>query len=629
MAKKSEQELAVAAAARMAALPREQADNSRPRAHDAYQRAATNLPTGSPTHTFLNREATGRPLFYEDLSLTERGRADARYVEHHNTIQQRNEGMLVATNAKVRKQAADMAPHLKNNPRSLEDAAHAIGESVAHPTSRRLPTDPARPGAGWYFEHNEELRRANPTVESERLATTSGVMSPLNNPVQERTAAKAILDAQDRNLPMYVSKRAASAANKAVKGAIPEGSAGSRQFRELSADGVRGLVQAKDSVKSVDGRASRGRRGSLGNVDLESMALGGVNVGKGVAAARGAHLNELVSPASGPKVSTYVRSAEAYDSTDKVVREEYHRRATHLVNEPDQLDLSQAGSQFRKEFDPHSLTDDSFDVTEAHAAHLRQRLGEGDAAAAVPVGAKVKMSELHPAAVQAFAHSKTSETVDQRTHRLALLSSQHPTVQDSWLNAAFSDQEHLDLPSSNPFTTASLHKRAGSEKWGYWQGKKVTVDGKATDIIDKRPGANANTPSGIQHAVQDFGARAAAKSIRAKHDIGWDIPSTLVQESRWTDSRRDASKDPDYEAHATRERTASMIAEGRWGDLEATRPGNLVGRQFRSKQPQLPLEVPAQEALFDADTPARKAAPVKRQPTAPRKAAPAAAEGLF
>jgi len=193
------------------------------------------------------------------------------------------------------------------------------------------------------------------------------------------------------------------------------------------------------------------------------------------------------------------------------------------------------------------------------------------------------MRDQHPAALMAMGHPSNP---DARTRSLALLSSNHPTVQDSWANAEVHNQPNVSV------ATTSVRKAGGSDQLGYRQTKTLN-DG--TNIVDvARPGAADVTPAGLQHADYDKITRMAAQHVTKTLDLPYDYPSTAAQAAPWTEQRRETpgNKDEEYTAARAAERPrAAPASAGVANPSQWPKPSWIA--------PETHSEAPGQQSMFD------------------------------
>lgn len=510
-----------------------------------------------------------RPLFTEDLSPQEDARLDQGRREMTSTIPERNKALgekaqatlaNPKTPAAARKTAVKVAgvtaaiqPHLTSVSESRDEAAARIAGRLMHPNaSTRLKSEHAAPGASWYVEHNTDIRNASKGIDLEAAAVSSGSMSPLNSPDNEVRALGALSHAQQTNAKTHITPEIAAHVRESVGGKkgngadfLPDHQVGrSVGFNELHPKVIASLTATSTGEKFPDMET---------NIDLPGIKRAGTNKTKGIAGLRGVDNNTLNPPAGAPKVNTYTHNGHAFDDvTNPGVKDEIDFRTTDTVRRARSADLDEkekAGGLSAAEntertalpgrmdqpLDFNDNHDDSFHMTPHLAQHIASRGGVVHAAS---VGQQVRMRDQHPATVMAMSHPTNT---DASTRGKALLSSNHPTVQDSWANAEVHNQPNISV------ATTSVRKAGGSETLGYRSSKKLN-DG--TDIVDSaRPGAKDVTPAGLQHADYDKVTRMAAQHVVKKLDLPYDYPSTAAQAVPWVEQRREVPGNKD-EAYA-------------------------------------------------------------------------------
>jgi hypothetical protein len=555
--------------------------------------------TPGPSMSFLNK----RPLFNEDLTPAEDKRSNTKRSEHIRSIPKRaksyqDNAQATASDASkpeaVRKKAqstADMykavRPHLKSVNESRGKAAERIAGRLMTPNpATRIKGETAAPGASWYVDHNRHIHEAiqGTDVPFRHAAVSSGSMSPLNSPDNEVAAVRAIAQATHTNAKTHITPELAEhvrsklAKDNTVGGAKPSDILPDHQigrevgFNELHPAAI-SHITGTDTQKKFPGLNT--------GIDLNGIRRAGPNRVSGIEGIRGKSNNELNPPAGAPKVNTYVHNGLAFNSKDPAIKDEIDFRATDAVRRKRHEDLetkrntvglSPAEHQEQKylpsrhdvPLDFHNTHDDRFQMTAAHAAHIEAHGGPTDSGPGM-----VRMRDMHPAAVMALSHP---DNPDPHTRRLAVLSSQHPTVQDSWAQAEVHNQ-----PNVNVGRSTNIRKTAGSEKLGYWQGKnaggtwngeKAKFEGGESVINRKRPEGAKVTPVGLGHTEYDKITRMAAQHVQKHLDTPYDYPSTAAQAMPWVEMRREApGKDKEFETHkkAQQPATPAIHAQGSAG----------------------------------------------------------------
>lgn len=390
----------------------------------------------------------------------------------------------------------------------------------------RLPHESTLPDADWYPRvHSSPLHAiAEQTgIHPERVATASGAMSPQNNPASERAAAFALASAESNNHKFHISHQLKDALpSKSPVQELPVGSVG---FKDMS----------PEQIRDASGAEHRNAGRVTAEADLKGIAKAGTNKVAGVQGIRGASLTELAPPSSAPKVHTYGNhsytfgvphkddsgTGSRFSESDNTVAEEIRFRATHAATQiPGQTTLA-----------VNDMHDDHIEMTKELHDHLTDR---GALVRGKSIGTHVRVRDLHPAAVLALSHPSVSEVHadGDRIQRLAKVSSNLPTVMDSWANADVHGYEKQDPKAAKP---------TGSNSAGYW-GTKTLSDG--TPIVeDKDPRV---TPAGLQHAEYDSLFRGAAQKVTKDMGMDIDYPSTAAQAGLWTHIRRGAGADSEF-----------------------------------------------------------------------------------
>lgn len=112
-----------------------------------------------------------------------------------------------------------------------------------------------------------------------------------------------------------------------------------------------------------------------------------------------------------------------------------------------------------------------------------------------------------------------------------VLSNRLPMPEDSWMNAVSYDQP------------APIKKAAGDITLGAKTGK--TKRGRALSVGKGNPDIN---PTAIQHAVNVEATSRAAEDVQKTLGVDYTVPSMMIQEGTWSETRREAGGDPAYNA---------------------------------------------------------------------------------
>jgi hypothetical protein len=125
-----------------------------------------------------------------------------------------------------------------------------------------------------------------------------------------------------------------------------------------------------------------------------------------------------------------------------------------------------------------------------------------------------------------------------------LLSPRSNTVEDTWQNAATFDQ-----PKTMAGGKTSVFKAAGSMPETYpVQGVKTTTNPQT----GKRESAHTDSRIGNSALTHAFNNRATQKAAEQQgRASGVSVPPVAVQEVGWTQMRKDAGKDPEFNQRAT------------------------------------------------------------------------------
>ena len=489
-----------------------------------------------------------RALSREDLTPEERRRSDKMRRE----TQKAAPGIAIgeSKDAATKEALAAVKPRSESRPATVR----RLAEGLTNPNpDLRLPGEAVIPDADWYPRvHAARLRgiSVETGLDPRAVATSSGVMSPLNSPDNERTAVRAIAEAHSRGAQFKITPEVKEVAASPRVSELPEGSA---KFTELSPADIRDLTSkaVRDSgVLSTD-------------LNLHGIAKAGTNKTSGVRGIRGEALNDIAPPSSAPKVNTYTQhgynfgvphgedAASRYGTTavpepekdaapkfggsgDPFIASEIRWRAAHAVEK--------ASGQVHRDqttLDVWGLNDDHVEMTKGLHDYLTSR---GAPVRGRQVGTQVRVRDLHPAAVQALADPAVAEHHEdgERLQKLAKLSSNLPTVVDSHANGSIHGYGGL------------ASKPTGSETAGYWQ-RKTLADG--TPIMDSRD-ARVTAPA-MQHAEYDSIMRDTAKHVVQQTGMDMDYPSTAVQAGTWTADRRLGNDDPKFNRAKDAQRKAA------------------------------------------------------------------------
>jgi hypothetical protein len=131
-----------------------------------------------------------------------------------------------------------------------------------------------------------------------------------------------------------------------------------------------------------------------------------------------------------------------------------------------------------------------------------------------------------------------------RHSQKGVLSSDAPTVEDTWMNAISTRQVPTNIGGGG--RGVSVAKTAGTDPKlaGADAMRKASPTSEATVADD--PGITA---TGLVHALNSSASRMAAKKIKIQMgDETTNLPSVAGHAMAWTEIRRQADKDPEYKA---------------------------------------------------------------------------------
>jgi hypothetical protein len=469
-----------------------------------------------------------RPLFREDMNRAEQSRMNKRRMEV-----QRAAPSVAADEAKT-PQMKERLSNLRPKAETRSQVVSRLADNLMNPKADlRLNDESMLPDADWYARvHSVPIHRiAEETgVHPERVATSSAAMSPQNDPTSERAAARAIAQAESRNEQFHISQQFKDVLpSRSPVQEIPVGSVG---FSEMTPEQIRDASKAEHRDSGI----------VQADVDLKGLAKAGPNKVAGVRGMRGESMTELAPPSSAPKVHTYGRHSysfgvphktdsgkgSTFSPTDNTVAEEIRFRAKHAATQiPGQTTIA-----------VNDMYDDHVEMTKELHDHLTSR---GAPVRGQQIGSRVRVRDLHPAAVLTMSHPDVSDVHQDgdRMQRLAKVSSNLPAVIDSWANADMHGYAEQDPKAAKP---------TGSNRAGYWSSKSLSDGTNIVDDADPRV-----TSAGLQHAEYDSLYRAAARKITEDMDMDIDYPSTAAQAGAWTGLRRSAGADPQFNASKRQE----------------------------------------------------------------------------
>jgi hypothetical protein len=521
------------------------------------KRVETEAPTKVPL-------SGNRTLYEEDFSTTESSRAERAHREFQSSISDRYSQIpqgTVAANA-----VASMSPR---NEAYGETARRILQTGQQWTPKLQHPGETSVPGTGWYFnQHNfyEENSGSRNPRDIDRAIVGGGAMSPMNDPVLERAAGVELSKAHLDKAPVTLTKAMAKWINTRhkydSKGNLKKTPKGMVEDHQVSSP-----VAINDLHPDVIGTLkSREARDTFPNfykkseINWDNIAKGAANVSQGVRGIRGATADELSPGQTSPKVHTYTKNILNFINASP-----QHRTAYDAL-----VSASVQGT-------PAPNINKSFTLTNELAEHVLQTFGKGTdsfnprdrAVQQVELnrGQTVHSDDLHPAIVGALGHRDVA--VNHPTvHLAALTSVNHPTVSDTWMNAAIMGQPQATVlpvnylnkkaqgvPVSTPTNVTSLYKLSGSNykpgkdeasagmKSEYKTGYRTTKTLQSGETILDVPNTNLK-PESIQHATNDKIIRMSAELSGDEYGTGVNLPSVAVQESiGWTVPRAVSGKD--------------------------------------------------------------------------------------
>lgn len=442
----------------------------------------------------------GRALQYEDLDPEGRRAARENWAEmgkvatrHAGAVAAAKEGQATSTNREYVKKMGHrvssletVGPHLQDKPMTLQGAASARVKLVHQGAARaREAGGGDLGGADWYFKHHELIRQAGRQhgFSPHEAITATTALSPLNTPETERPAGAAAMKLTAEPHTVNVTP----GLHTATKGRI------------------------KDMTKSWEA-AGRGKvpplpRGESKIEDLHPVhvaAIGSVN----------AKMRNKGQPVQ-------TSAPEAFTALG----------ATRLSDQA-------AGSMGHLRGDiPES------EVISPHGGPKVWSYKESTKAA-VPGSAEHGefTTRLHHF-IHGDPHQGVLDLWGLRHSDQGILSPEHHTAEDTWMQSISTRQTPLNVPGSRGHGV-SVAKMAGSDpKLAAADAmRKASPTSEATVANDPRL-----TGTGIAHALNNKATRMAANKVKIQMGAETaNMPAVAVQAMSWTEQRRQADKDPEY-----------------------------------------------------------------------------------
>lgn len=511
---------------------------------------------------YRDREAKkwvgSRPYFREDATIGQQAAMDRKHTEWQATAQQRvdeaaagkdaeaetfhrgegrnRKGRLLSPKEQATKaaKAESDAAKYRNLSTALDGWSSAetprqtgertLAEWQKNAPSHRLPGEGVAPRPTWYFEQNDEYvkRSGDPSnwAHNKAAITGGGSMSPLNSPENEVASGSEMGRAKAAGTEIVIPEDLA----KDIGGLRPDQIGTPIKYADQDYNVVKGLSDA-------DRRAKPEFAGYYADspVDHFQVARGGASIDKGVRGVFKGESNASLNPAlEAPKVHTYVDNLLNHRASPEVQAEYAQASDAAVYATPDSSRTGTRATRVRLEDDvvDHVLRErfgkgtDSFNPEDRAVWQLEQNRGR-----------RINTDNMHPAAVSGLASESLREAGKHSTVDAALLSSNMPTVQDTW-QMAFA----TNAPEGETSDGANIRKMLGSDELGYYNSKTFDDGTPVLNSDDGRIG-----PKAIQHATLDAITRASARSV--------DMPSVALQSSQWTVGRRKAERDAQFNEH--------------------------------------------------------------------------------
>lgn len=375
---------------------------------------------------------------------------------------------------------------LPTKPVSIDQAAdNRIGWMKRAATTERMPHEGIG-GVGYYYDHHDRLRNAVPDVPMAVAGVASPQASPGTRPEHEVGTVRAIHQSDVGGTVRMHPEVVAHLASKGV--AVPRSAQGRTiPFRQLPSAAIEHLVDPK--AQSMVSAHSEG---------VDWAAMGGTAHPRNAAAVartlRGeVSPEEAIPSTSAPKLKGYSKNTiESEPGTPAA--SEYYMRAAHIGEVLRGEQPSKVNTPVK--FSGRDSTGKQ--VAEPHAGHAVQDMLD--------------------------YHGLRSSTEGQLGHG--------HTAEDSWqqsISVSIPDESKMKAVGDIPYKGGKTAVLRG--------GRKVSAS------PDPRVGGTA-----VYHAANNEATRRAAVKLESDHDLGYRVPTTLVQETGWAGARRAAGEDPEYNA---------------------------------------------------------------------------------
>jgi hypothetical protein len=468
----------------------------------------------------------GRALQYEDLDPEGRRAARENWAEmgkaksrHAGAVAAAQEAQTTSTNPEYVKKMGHresslgtIGPHLEDKPMTLQGASAARVKLVHQGAARAKEAGGGDlGGADWYFGHHNLIREAGRQhgfSSHEAIAATTA-LSPLNAPESERPAGAAAMKLTAEPHTVTISKELHQATKAPIKrmGKSWQGQ-GLGEVPPLPKEHVGQEVKVQD-LHPVHVAA-------IGSVTAKMR-----NKGKPV-------------ESSAPEAFTAMGATRL---SDEVARSIGHLRG----------DI------------PHE------DVISPHGGPKVWSYKESTKAAVPGSAEHGEFATRMHHFIHGDPHQGVMDLWGLRHSDQGILSPEHHTAEDTWMQSISTRQTPLNVPGSRG-RGVSVAKMAGSDP-------KLSAADAMRKSSPTSEAAVADDPrltgTGIAHALNNKATRMAANKVKIQmgHETA-NMPAVAVQAMSWTEQRRQADKDPEY-------KIAQMSADHR------KQVGN--SRQFRQQ----------------------------------------------
>lgn len=422
---------------------------------------------------------------------------------------------------------------------SMADRISSTFDDMSSRSDLRMPgeEDQRAPGLEWYFDHNTHY--ATQHMDAPHASTIGSVMSPNNDPDNEKIATKGLLAIKDA--PTYISRNTAKYLVKKTGVEVPSEQIGNTvSASALHPTHISALIR-DDAPSAPTSKWPSGAK--------DQIRLSGTNASQGAAAAfqfdfdkesPGA-IREFINPQSAPKVWHYAVANQNFveDGRDMF---------SHRANNPGRAYVKDG----RISMGVFEMTPEiAQDVLRIQYGHGTPEFDPQDRAVKeiqANIGRMVNPDNLHPATVQALTHP-TIRSRSPHVSNLALASSNHPIVADSWMNAATAGQPQATvIPTDSDgrpsyrrpgrVETATSIFKTGGEYFDNMSIENKKAPKGREKILDSSPAGSKIAARSLQHALEDKAVRMSAASTGE--------PAVGKQAGTWTLIRRYSGKDPVY-----------------------------------------------------------------------------------